>query len=173
MDESENVFCRVTCTTSTIPVIINNRPYKLANPISNKKLTANIVNLASSSRQPQPVPKNETVSVPRLRSVRSKVTKRGAILNNLIGIKTTTAMIEKDRKIRCGLLNIRSLSSKTVLINESISDNQIDLFCLTETWLGHEEYISLNEATPPSHINTQIPRGSGRGGLQPNLIQAC
>ena len=24
--------------------------------------------------------------------------------------------------------------------------------------------MSLNEATPPSHINTQIPRGTGRGG---------
>ena len=103
-----------------------------------------------------------TVSVPRLRSVKSKVNKRCAILNNLIGIKTTA--IEQNRKIRCGLLNIRSLSSKAVLVNELISDNKIDLFCLTETWLGHEDYVSLNEATPPSHINTQIPRGSGRGG---------
>ena len=26
------------------------------------------------------------------------------------------------------------------------------------------DYVSLNESTPPTHINTQIPRGSGRGG---------
>jgi len=29
-----------------------------------------------------------------------------------------------------------------------------------ETWLSHEEYVSLNESTPPSHINTHIPRGT-------------
>jgi len=51
-----------------------------------------------------------------------------------------------------------------VLLNDLISDNHIDLSCLTETWLSHEEYVCLNESTPPSHINTHIPRGTGRGG---------
>ena len=42
-------------------------------------------------------------------------------------------------------MNIRSLSSEGVLINEHISDNNIDSFCLTETWLRQDEYVSLNE----------------------------
>ena len=45
-----------------------------------------------------------------------------------------------------------------------MSDNNIDLFSLTDTWLHHNEYLSLNETTPPCHINTHIPRDTGRGG---------
>lgn len=46
-------------------------------------------------------------------------------------------------------------------MNDLISDYHIDLSCLTETWLCHEEYVSLNESTPPSHINTHIPQDTG------------
>ncbi len=42
--------------------------------------------------------------------------------------------------------------------------HHIDLFCRTETRLSNDDYISLNESTPPSHINTPIPRDIGRGG---------
>ena len=57
-----------------------------------------------------------------------------------------------------------SLSFKAVLVNDLISDYHIDLFCLTETWLCHKEYVSLNKSTLPSHINTHIPRDTSQGG---------
>ena len=89
---------------------------------------------------------------------------RGVIHNNLIKVNVTTTTVQQNRKIKCGLLNIRSLASKAILVNDLISDYNIDICCLTETWLRHEEYVSINEATPPSHINTHIARGTGRGG---------
>ena len=60
---------------------------------------------------------------------------------------------------------VRSLTSQGVLKkNYLISDYNIDLFCLTETKLCQDDYVSLNESTPPSHINAQIPWDTDRRG---------
>ena len=42
-------------------------------------------------------------------------------------------------------------------MNELISDYDIDLLCLTETWLSHEDYVSLNECTPPVILILTFP----------------
>ncbi len=95
------------------------------------------------------------MSAPRpLKLIESKVNRRGVIHKNLI-------------KIKYGLLNIRTLlnsSSKAVLVNNLRSDYHIDLFWLAETWLSHEDYVSLNESTPRSHINTHFRQCTSQGG---------
>lgn len=102
----------------------------------------------------------ETVSVTCL--FRSNVGRSRAVQDNLIKI-SHSAIIVPDRKIKCGFLKIWSLSSKPILINELISDKSIDLFCLNETWLSEDDYVSLTEATPPSQINSNVPHCSGQG----------
>ncbi len=74
--------------------------------------------------------------------MKSKVNRRGVIHKNLIKINTTAVVVQQNERIKCELLNIRSLSSKTVLVNELISDYHIDLFYLAETWLSHEDYVN-------------------------------
>ncbi len=52
--------------------------------------------------------------------------------------------------IKLGLMNIRSLSMKALFVN-MITDHNLDVLCLTETWLKPNDYIILNESTPQDY----------------------
>uniref|UniRef100_A0A8C1ETF6 Reverse transcriptase domain-containing protein n=1 Tax=Cyprinus carpio carpio TaxID=630221 RepID=A0A8C1ETF6_CYPCA len=69
-----------------------------------------------------------------------------------------------QKTITFGLINIRSLTPKAVIVNEMITDNSFDVLCLTETWLKPNDYIGLNESTPPNYCYKHEPRQTGRGG---------
>ena len=62
-------------------------------------------------------------------------TKRSINQDNLIKIQTLSAHNEICTILKLGLINIRSLTSKGALINELITDNNIQILFLTETWL--------------------------------------
>ena len=106
----------------------------------------------------------QTVSIPRTYKSNANHTKRSINQDNLIKIQTSSAHNETCTILKLGLINIRSLTSKGALINELITDNNIQILFLTETWLKPDEFLALNESTPPSHVNCHIPRSTGRGG---------
>ena len=66
--------------------------------------------------------------------------------------------------IKLGLLNIRSLTPKAVIVNEIVTDYSFDVICLTETWLKPNDYFGLNESAPPGYSYKHEPRLNGRGG---------
>ncbi len=63
--------------------------------------------------------------------------------------------------LKFGLLNIRSLAPKAVIVSEMITDTSFDVLCLTETWLKTNYYFGLNESTPPSYCYKNEPRQTG------------
>ncbi len=82
----------------------------------------------------------QTVSVPQI--VRSKYKFSAGSRTNLIVIKPGKCKINEQKQfLKLGLLNIRSLTPKAVIVNEMITDNSFDVLRLTETWLKTNDYF--------------------------------
>lgn len=63
------------------------------------------------------------------------------------------------------LMNAQSVRNKTLLINEYVRDDNIDLLAITETWLKKDGDAALiNELVPEGYTLISVPRNRGRGG---------
>ena len=62
------------------------------------------------------------------------------------------------------LLNVRSLSNKTFIINDFIQDNNLKCLLLCETWLGTDGSIALIEASPANFKFSFSSRVGKKGG---------
>ena len=101
---------------------------------------------------------------------------RRSLSENLIVIPTISSSSElssnqtpsdfynKPEEIKIGFMNIRSLSTKALLVQDLIVEHRIDFLGLCETWLKPDVYLPLNEATPPNYVNSQLARESKKGG---------
>lgn len=62
------------------------------------------------------------------------------------------------------LLNVRSLTNKSFIVNDLISTHNLDITLLTETWLDRNGTVALIETAPPNFKFLQTTRTEKRGG---------
>ena len=63
--------------------------------------------------------------------------------------------------IMCGLLNVQSVSIKTLDIHDIINDNILNVFAITEAWLTNLDSSKSCEITPAMHVFLHAPRERG------------
>ena len=79
----------------------------------------------------------------------SKVNKCGQIRQNLL---------------LCALINARSVGNKAPNNIEFITENNLDILVITETWLFSEEIAKLKAITPGGYESYSAPRDARNGG---------
>ena len=76
----------------------------------------------------------------------------------------TTPRRSADRSMLIGWLNVQSLTNKTFIVNDLITERSLDVFALTETWHTDSNDVRLRLATPDGYAMVDAARQDGRGG---------
>ena len=84
----------------------------------------------------------------------------------MFNFKTCTerTLIKNKHELNISLLNAQSVKNKTNDLRDYITDNEVDIFCITETWLKGKETAAISELVPETHVFHHFPRAEGRGG---------
>ena len=71
------------------------------------------------------------------------------------------------------MINARSVKNKCCILRDLITDNNIDILCITETWLSDFDTAVVAALVPPTHIFYHSPRSEGRGGGVGVAVAKC
>ena len=88
--------------------------------------------------------------------------------SNLVQVKISkqVKVVKSSKCLSVALLNARSVNNKTLVINDFILENKLDLVALTETWFtdGALNTPVIGELVPPGYSAINVLRKSGIGG---------
>ena len=59
------------------------------------------------------------------------------------------------------LLNVRSIRNKSPFITDYVLEHDIDILCLTETWLSTDDDLLVTSITPDGYTFHHVPRQTG------------
>ncbi|XP_032366676.1 LOW QUALITY PROTEIN: uncharacterized protein LOC116685831 [Etheostoma spectabile] len=109
----------------------------------------------------RPVLWDTGVLLPCCRPVR--ISQRGCVPGNLRSLSRFS--LQADRcSVHTALINVRSLTNKTFILNDFFTTHDLDFLLLTETWLKPGENSAFSELLPPGCSFVSTPRAAGRGG---------
>lgn len=162
-----------TETDNTVTKIQDQSPVKNPSNVYTPRCPANILNLSlppapgcagSLLRRPLPIPVLISCMSRKPRGAVVRCPRRVNIthLRQLPLASPVTA--PDEHPIRMALLNARSVTNKTFLINDLFTSKVLDFLFLTETWQQNMEYSHLNELCPTGCSYISSPRLTGRGG---------
>ena len=78
--------------------------------------------------------------------------------NKLVRLET------KESKIKCALVNCRSVVNETADFRCDLIENNFTLCALTETWIRQEDDVALVQLCPPGFKAISISRKDKAGG---------
>ncbi|KAI0242714.1 hypothetical protein LSAT2_011714 [Lamellibrachia satsuma] len=99
---------------------------------------------------------------PTRQAITSKQT--GVDSSNLVHQITPVSALDTCTAATLGLLNVRSLRNKADFITDNACENDIDILCLTETWLTDNDASLISAIVPHGYKFQHLPRNDRRGG---------
>ena len=66
--------------------------------------------------------------------------------------------------LKAAVLNVHSACNKATSLCEYVTENNLDIFAMTETWLKPIDQSVIAELIPPGYILHNVDRINGRGG---------